>query len=137
MFKFQQRISIALSPACFRTFGGKTSQIDGFAVRPDLDKPGFFDNAPNHAIGFWGVYGVLPLTKSITLDAYYLGLDRKAAFNRSVAHEVRHSIGARLSRPVAQTKPGRDFDHEALWAPQTSGHGRWHQKPVTGFRPLL
>ena len=32
-------------------------QIDGFAVRPDLDKPGFFDNAPNHAVGFWGVYG--------------------------------------------------------------------------------
>src|ERR1700757_3537295 len=23
-------------------------QIDGFAMRPDLDKPGFFDNAPNH-----------------------------------------------------------------------------------------
>lgn len=36
-------------------------QIDGFAVCPDLDKPGFFDDAPNHAIGFWGVYGVRPL----------------------------------------------------------------------------
>ena len=24
-------------------------QIDGFAMRPDLDKPGFFDNAPNHS----------------------------------------------------------------------------------------
>src|SRR6266478_2913717 len=33
-------------------------QIDGFAVRPDLDKPGFFDNAPNHAVGLWGVYAV-------------------------------------------------------------------------------
>jgi hypothetical protein len=91
-------------------------QIDGFAVRPDLDKPGFFDNVPNHAVGFWGAYGVRPLTKSFTLDAYYLGLDRKeAAFNRGVAHEVRHSIGARLSRPIAQTKPGWDFDDEALW----------------------
>ena len=86
-------------------------QIDGFAVRPDLDKPGFFDNAPNHAVGFWGVYGVRPLTKTITLDAYYLGLDRKtAAFNRGVGHEVRHTIGARLSRPIAQTSPGWDFD---------------------------
>jgi hypothetical protein len=28
---------------------------------------------------------------------------------------VRHSIGARLSRPVAETNPGWDFDYEALW----------------------
>src|SRR5256712_2129608 len=90
-------------------------QIDGFAMRPDLAKPAFFGNTPNQVVGFWGVYGVRPLTKSITLDTYYLGLDRKtAAFNRGVAHEVRHSIGARLSRPIAQTKPGWDFDYEAL-----------------------
>src|ERR1700731_3995064 len=70
-------------------------QIDGFAMRPDLDKPGFFDNAPNHAVGFWGVYGVRPLKKSLTLDTYYLGLDRKdAAFNRGVGQEVRHSFGS-------------------------------------------
>ncbi len=82
-------------------------QIDGFAVRPDLDKPGFFNNVPNHSVGFWGVYAVRPLKKSLTLDTYYLGLDRKtAAFNRGVGQEVRHSIGARLSRPIAQTKPG-------------------------------
>src|SRR5689334_8303575 len=53
-------------------------QIDGFAMRPDLDRPGFFDNAPNHSVGFWGVYGVRPLIiKNTTLDVYYLGLDRK------------------------------------------------------------
>src|ERR1700756_5694155 len=80
-------------------------QIDGFAMRPDLDKPGFFNNAPNHSVGFWGVYCVRPLKKSLTLDTYYLGLDRKAAaFNRGVGPEVRHSIGARLSRPIAQAK---------------------------------
>src|SRR5467141_3260010 len=90
-------------------------QIDGFAMRPDLDKPGFFNNVPNHSVGFWGVYGVRPLIKNTTLDVYYLGLDRKAAaFNRGVADEVRHSIGVRLSRPIAQTKPGWDFDYEAL-----------------------
>jgi hypothetical protein len=91
-------------------------QIDGFAMRPDLDNFGFFDNAPNHAVEFWGVYGARPLKKSLTLDAYYLGLDRKSAtFNRGTGQEVRHSIGARLSRPVAQTKPGWDFDYEALY----------------------
>lgn len=113
-------------------------QIDGFAVRPDLDKPGFFDNAPNHAVGFWGAYGVRPLTKNITLDAYYLGLDRKeATFNRGVAHEVRHSIGARLSRPVAQTKPGWDFDDEALWQFGSFGSANiraWTVASETGYR---
>src|SRR5579859_5383615 len=97
-------------------------QTDGFAVRPDLDKPGFFDNAPNHAVGFWGVYGVRPLPKGLTLDTYYLGLDRKtAAFNRGVAQEVRHSIGARLSRPVAESKRAWDFDYEALLQVGTFG----------------
>jgi hypothetical protein len=85
-------------------------QIDGFAVRPDLDKPGFFDNAPNHAVGFWGIYAVRPLTKTITLDIYYLGLDRKTtAFNRGVGHEVRHTIGTRLSHPIAERKPSWDL----------------------------
>jgi alginate export protein len=83
-------------------------QIDGFAVRPDLDKPGFFDNAPNHAIGFWGVYGVRPLTKAITLDAYYLGLDRQTAtFNRGVGHDATHYRCASFSsRRGEETRQG-------------------------------
>src|SRR5260370_8123252 len=51
-------------------------QIDGFAVRPDLDNPGFFDNAPNHAVGFWGVYATRPLPRKMSLEGYYLALDR-------------------------------------------------------------
>jgi hypothetical protein len=113
-------------------------QIDGFAVRPDLDKLGFFDNVPNHAVGFWGVYGVRPLAKTITLDTYYLGLDRKTAtFNRGVGHEMRHSIGARLSRPVAEMKPGWDFDDEALWQFGTFGSANisaWTVASETGYR---
>jgi len=35
-------------------------EVDGFALRPDLDNPGFFDNAPNHAVEFWGVYTCRP-----------------------------------------------------------------------------
>jgi hypothetical protein len=113
-------------------------QIDGFAMRPDLDNPGFFDNAPNHSVGFWGVYGVQPLKNNLTLDAYYLGLDRKAAvFDRGTADELRHSIGARVSRPVAQTKPGWDFDYEALWQFGTFGSANiraWTVASETGYR---
>jgi len=113
-------------------------QIDGFAMRPDLDKPGFFDNVPNHSVGFWGVYGVRPLIKNTTLDVYYLGLDRKAAgFNRGVANEERHSIGARLSRPIAQTRPGWDFDYEALWQFGSFGSANiraWTVASETGYR---
>src|SRR5438132_735049 len=113
-------------------------QIDGFAMRPDLDKPGFFDNAPNHSVGFWGVYGVRSLKKSLTLDTYYLGLDRKAAaFNRGVGQEVRHSIGARLSRAVAQTKRGWDYDYEALGQFGSFGSANiraWTVASETGYR---
>jgi Alginate export len=113
-------------------------QIDGFAVRPDVDKPGFFDNIPNHAIGLWGIYGVRSPAKAITVDSYYLGLDRKTAvFNRGVGHEVRHSIGTRLSRPVAITNPGWDFDYEMLWQFGSFGSAKiraWTVASETGYR---
>ncbi len=84
------------------------------------------------------MYGVRTLKKSLTLDTYYLGLDRKAAaFNRGVAQEVRHTIGARLSRPIAQTKPGWDFDYEALWQFGTFGSAdirAWTVASETGYR---
>jgi hypothetical protein len=131
--------NVRLSFDGFKVKAGVGSwQMDGFAVRPDLDKPGFFDNAPNHAVGFWGVYAVRPLTKNITLDTYYLGLDRKSAtFNRGEGHEVRHSLGARLSRPVAETKPGWDFDYEALWQFGTFSSANikaWTVASETGYR---
>jgi Alginate export len=115
-----------------------TWQVDGFAVRPDVDKAGFFDNIPNHAVGFWGVYAVRPIAKNITLDSYYLGLDRKtAAFNRGTGHEVRHSIGSRFSRPVAKTSPGWDFDYEGLWQFGSFGSAKiraWTVASETGYR---
>ena len=131
--------NVRLSFDGFKVMAGVGSwQIDGFAMRPDLDKPGFFDNAPNHAVGFWGVYSVRPLTKTITLDAYYLGLDRKTAtFDRGVGHEVRHSIGARLCRPIAERKSGWDFDDEALWQFGTFGSANiraWTVASETGYR---
>ena len=113
-------------------------QIDGFALRPDLDKPGCFDNAANHTVGFWGVYGTRPLPHKISLDLYYLGLDQKqATFERGTAQEVRHTVGARISRPVATEGPGWDFDYEAVWQFGTFGSGdirAWWLASETGRR---
>jgi Alginate export len=112
--------------------------IDGFAMRPDLDKPGFFDNAPNHQVGFWGVYVTRSLPNRTTLELYYLGLDRKeATFQRGTAQEVRHSMGGRISRPIATERPGWDFDDEALWQFGTFGSDdiqAWTVATETGYR---
>jgi Alginate export len=113
-------------------------QIDGFAMRPDLDKPGFFDNAPNHAIGFWGVYATDALPHNTSLELYYLGLDRKeATFERGTAQELRHSLGGRISRPIATERSGWDFDDEALWQFGSFGSDSikaWTVATETGYR---
>jgi hypothetical protein len=86
-------------------------RVDGFAMRPDEDNPGFFDNAPNPKIGFWGVYGSHSSPKGTGLELYYLGLDRKdATFERGTAQELRHSLGVRVSRPIATQQRAWDFD---------------------------
>ena len=112
--------------------------VDGFAMRPDLDNPGFFNNAPNHAVGFWGVYATRPTKWKTSLETYYLGLDRqRAAFQRGTAHEVRHSLGARFSRPIATENAGWDFDWEALWQFGTFGSANieaWTLGTETGYR---
>jgi hypothetical protein len=105
---------------------------------PDLDKFGFFDNAPNHAVGFWGVYATRSLPHNTSLDLYYLGLDRKeATFERGTAQEVRHSLGGRISRPIATERPGWDFDYEALWQFGSFGPDSiraWTVATETGYR---
>ena len=112
--------------------------VDGFAMRPDLDKLGFFDNSPNHQVGFWGVYVTRSLPKRTTLELYYLGLDRKeATFQRGTAQEVRHSLGGRISRPIATERPGWDLDDEALWQFGTFGSANieaWTVATETGYR---
>jgi hypothetical protein len=113
-------------------------QVDGIAVRPDEDNPGFFDNAPDHTASFWGIYGTHPIPAKSQLDIYYLGQDRKdGAFERGIANEVRHSIGTRLSRPVASERPGWDFDDEVLWQFGSFGAAdirAWTLATETGYR---
>src|SRR5215472_7870362 len=111
--------------------------IDGFAVRPNQDKFGFFDDTPNHQIGFWGVYSTRPLSRGVSLDAYYLGLDRQqATYERGTAHELRHSLGARVWHPIAVTRPGWDFDDEGVWQFGSFGSANiraWTLSSDTGY----
>jgi hypothetical protein len=91
-------------------------RVDAFAARPDLDKPGYFDNVPDHRTSFWGVYATRPWRSRVSFDSYYLGLDRKSfAYNRGTAQETRHNLGARLWRPAATKESDWDFDYEAVW----------------------
>jgi len=74
-------------------------QVDGFATRPVQNKPGIFDDPPQHDFAFWGFYATHPLsqTQRKALDFYYLGWDRKdAVFNQGSGHEKRHTLGARI-----------------------------------------
>jgi hypothetical protein len=91
-------------------------RIDAWAARPDLDKRGFFDNVPDHCTSFWGVYATRPSRRRVSLDGYYLGLDRKSfTYNRGTARETRHNLGARLWRSTATKESDWDFDYEAVW----------------------
>jgi hypothetical protein len=113
-------------------------KLDGFVMRPDEDNPGFFDNSPNHTVGFWGAYATRPVPGKTQLDVYCLGQDRKdGAFERGTAHEVRQSIGGRISRPVASERPSWDFDDEVLWQFGSFGAAdirAWTVATETGYR---
>jgi len=86
--------------------------LDGFAARPAADKPGFFDDVPTQTTSFWGVFAERNLGGNPTraFDAYYFGLDRKAAaFNQGTAREQRQTLGVR----IASAAPLLD-DHRAV-----------------------
>lgn len=88
-------------------------RLDVFATRPDLDKPGFFDNVPDHRTSFWGIYATRPWRGRVSFDSYYLGLERKSfTYDRGTAQETRHSVGTRLWRPAATKESDWDFDYE-------------------------
>jgi Alginate export len=111
--------------------------VDTFAVRPRLDNFGFFDDYPNHQVGFWGVYGWRPLSRGVSIDAYYLGLNRaEATYERGTAPEHRQSLGTRFSHPIATKEPGWDFDYEGVWQFGTFGSANilaWTLASDTGY----
>ncbi len=75
-------------------------QVDAFAVRPVEVKPRFFDDPPDHAQTFWGIWATTrkDLPKLFTrLDFYYLGLDRqRVRFDQGTGRDQRHTLGLNL-----------------------------------------
>ena len=74
--------------------------VDAFALKPTLDNSGIFNDPPNHADSFWGVYAVRPfrILPQGNADVYYLGLDNKdVPFDgKGSGREQRQTVGTRL-----------------------------------------
>lgn len=96
------------------TLGIRQWQIDAFATKWVLTKPGIFDNVPDPNTTFWGLYAVRPwgILPGGKMDLYYLGVDRKTVeFARGTADEIRHSIGTRFSGQSAAW----DYNYEVVF----------------------
>ncbi len=92
--------------------------IDGFAMRPAKDNPGYFDNVPLHTTQFWGVFAsrTLGTVSGHSADLYYFGLDRKnATFQAGTGREVRQTIGARVVSPAPLKSGLPHYDVEAVY----------------------
>ncbi len=129
---------------------GAHVRLDLFAVRPvEDDDQGYFDDEPNHAQSAWGSYLTVPapIVSLGRADLYYIGLDTKSVtYNRGAAHELRHTIGTRVFRPIGK---GLDYNWEPNYQWGSFGNGSiraWSVSTETGFtfdrtrlhpRPLL
>ncbi|RAS05776.1 alginate export family protein [Cupriavidus alkaliphilus] len=119
-FGAQRLVSVRDAPNVRRAFdgvrlGGQASdvRIDAFATRPVLLKAGNFDDHPNHAQGFWGVYTTWPhsFVPASGVDVYYLGFENsRALYSIGAGVERRHSVGGR----IFGSRGRWDWDWEAL-----------------------
>jgi hypothetical protein len=79
-------------------------EVDGWWGKPVLNRAGVFDDIPDPARSFWGVYAVgpLPLLPKGNVDLYYLGFENKdAVYVQGPGYELRNTLGTRLwGRPL-------------------------------------
>jgi len=119
-FGSQRLVSVRDAPNVRRAFdgvrvggAGEDVKVDAFATRPVLLKADAFDDQPNHAQGFWGVYMTVPKTfvPSSGVDLYYLGFENsRARYSVGAGVERRHSVGGRVFGAHGRW----DWDWEAL-----------------------
>ena len=99
-FGSQRLVSVRAGPNVRQSFDGVSVlvapgawRLEAFATKPAKTDAGVFDDDPDHARTFWGVYatGPLRLFTQAGIDLYYLGLDRKRG-------SLRAGHGSRASR---------------------------------------
>jgi len=74
-------------------------RLDAWAALPVTTTPGIFDDSSHHEFSVWGAYVTRTVLEHASVDAYYLGWDlQNASFDKGVANELRHTVGARLWR---------------------------------------
>lgn len=133
-FGSQRLVSVRGGPNVRQSFDGISViarpgpwRLDAFALKPVETEPGVFDDDPDHARTFWGIYAVGPLRlfKEAGIDLYYLGLDRKRArFDQGIATELRESVGARISGRAAPW----DYNFELVYQ-----WGRFGSAPIRAW----
>jgi len=89
-------------------------RFDAFFTKPVYTPEGFFDDPPQHDQTFWGAYGSNLIHRlPFSVDAYYLGLDRKfTVSNQGISRDRRHTIGGRIWKGGGPFAPGGGWDYE-------------------------
>ena len=107
-------------------------RIDAWAARPDLDKPGFFDNVPDHRTAFWvctrRVRGGVGF-HLIATTWVWIGNPSRITAERVGRYGT--TWGARLWRAPATNASAWDFDYEGVWQFGSEGlEVETHSHPV-------
>ena len=88
--------------------------VNATALRLVINRPGIFDNVPDHTQTFWGAGFIMPrpFWKIANIGVYYLGFDNKRSiFAKGVGREIRETFGAHIWK-----RGGRwDYDDEAVF----------------------
>ena len=100
MYALREGPNVPLSFDGVRAIAQKESwRFDTWVARPVTTTPGIFDDSSHRQFSVWGVYVTRTGPGHASVDAYYLGWDRhNASFEKGVANELRHTVGARLWR---------------------------------------
>lgn len=109
------------------------NKFTSFLARPVLLRENAFDDKSDTTQKFWGIYSTLSITRELSVDMYYLGLNReRAKFAQGTADENRQTIGARLFGATS----GVDYNFESAFQYGSFGQGKiqaWTFASDTGY----
>src|SRR6202166_2197050 len=108
--------------------------VDAFALKPTRDNSGYFNDPPNHAASFCGVYAVRPfgILPKGHVDLYYMGLDNQnVPFDgKGSGREQRQTIGTRLWGTTGHW----DYNNEFTFRFGSFGHDAFGPSPLAAIK---